>query len=427
MPINPLTDHVAGTVMNLATLLGNNELIEDYLKGNIDAADMAVYLSRTHGMPGNNHRLYVQDGSSEGLNSNPDVIYNSKQHMDIYPSGISLDNDCVLDFTFYGGDRMKDFVSDETYLEEYQPAPRNITIKPEDFIGMWAWERLGSNPETDAKKMLTTCPDSWHNWLFNLDSPGDIVGISDWVDGRDYTGRFPDQSYYDRWLTVPYGSKRVWIPHRCNLYVVAMAQGTWNHNFGNAKFHWWSNPLTGDNAHYFMGNPGGDRAAMFRLFVDRDNNPDKIFRWKVNGETFNSNWSPVQDTSDARGLLVGYGSDLDAGVYQHKQLGVEWSFTCFPRGVARVASKIHIPEPGYYNISMRYNSRYFKGFVNDSNEWESEKFAYRQTQIQYTEDPGGINVPDAPGPIHAARWEKVQIGAVAHFADATPNDTINEG
>jgi len=410
MPISALTDHVAGAVMNLATLTGNNQLIENYLRGEVDAADFQDLIGRVYGVAGQNHRVYVQ---TDGLDSSAPIRYDvtagitSGAGAAPYGTPIALDKDCELDFTIYGPQ------------DQYNTGTV-YAVKPADFISGWVWESLGNNPTAAADgtgTALTTNPHSYANWLFNAPAP---TAAAAWADGTEFTGRFAKERYYDRWLTVPYGCKRIWVPEPCCLYVVAMTQGTWNHNMNMlALEHQWQadadpRKSAGPDIVY-LHESKYDRSAVFRLFIDKDNdNDNRPFKWKSNGADFYANWSPIQDLVDQP--RIGYGGNNDAGADQGKMLGLEWSFTCWHRATARVASRIYVPEAGYYNISLRYNSRYFHGFVDPDigggiGTWVNSSFARTENEISIDDN----DVAERPGPINIARWEKTSIGAVAHF------------
>jgi len=418
MPIAPLTDHVAGTVMNLATLIGNNDLIEAYIKGEIDPADFSDQLGRAHGVPGEMHRVYVT-GGDDGLDTNPSIRYDPLSWTKAnYGTPIPLDRDCELDFSVYNNDSLfRPIIGSPEYL-----------VPPERFISNWVWEKLGSRPkESGGANYLVTCPDSWHNWIYHALPPGDDpsdVGVTGFVDARSLAGRFENEGYYDRWLTVPYCSKRIWIPDPCTLYVVAMAHGTFNHNMteagrrDNIAQRQGVNVAVSKSNFYVRSNI--DRCAVFRLFIDCDGADEDVigegpFRWETNGYKYNSNWSTLQDVGsvDELGVLIRAGGHEEVGYEAGNQLGMEWSFSCWPRAVARVASKVYIPRAGYYNISFRYNSRYFHGITKEGGmAWEPNRFARTTNVINYAVDD---DVEERPGPIHIARWEKTQLGMVAHF------------
>jgi len=412
MPIAALTDHVAGTVMELATLIGNNQLIEQYLRGEVSASDFTDKISRVYGLPGQNHRVYTQDGSSEGFDGNVPVNYDPMEWGSGYGLPIPPDRDGILDFTHYG--KLDD------YFPVNPPGPTgNMEITAEQFISNWSWERLGNNPTGDpvgGGAKLVTCADSWHNWLYNAPNPDDDPGVIGFQDARGINGRFPEDLYHDRWMTVPHCAKRIWIPEACNLYVIAMAQGTFNHQLNTAAAEAYDKASSQD----FYCDPVFDRSAVFRLFIDKDNDKkSRPFKWRVNGQDFYANWSSIQDL-DSR-PNVGYGGNNDDVSIQGLMQGMEWSFCNRPRAVARVASRIRVPESGYYNISMRYNSKYWKGVVAEdaSGNWEHKKFA--RSSLDWIDSNGNLS-RDEPGPIHIARWEKAQIGAVAHFAPAFTGD-----
>ena len=414
MPIGALTNHVAGAVMNLATMVGNNQLIEDYLRGEVDAADFQDLISRPHGIPGSNHRAYIQAGN-EGLDSNPKIYYDRGEWQiakgSPYGTPIPLDRDCELDFTIYDNDAL--------YLDA-GVIPK-FKVPSNKFIAGWVWEKLGANPyKADLSKVLTTAANSWCNWLYNAPIPT-AGGVTNFKDSRDEAGRFDSSDYMDRWLTVPYGCKRIWCPNPGMLYVMGTAHGTWNHNMNPmhasaVTYH----RLNGANGSA-LGQYWYDKSCLFRLFIDNDNSNLPSFEFDVNGETFRSNWTSIQDL--AAEPRIGYGGNNDPAGDQGKMLGWEWSSRSLPKGVIRVASKIWVPVAGYYNISLRYNSRYCHGVVDPTGataDWKDDRFGC----VDEDDWPGtDVKFRDEPGPINIARWEKVQLGAILHFKQG-PRSTV---
>jgi hypothetical protein len=69
-----------------------------------------------------------------------------------------------------------------------------------------------------------------------------------------------------------------------------------------------------------------------------------------------------------------------------------------------VASEIVIPEAGWYNISLRYNSRYVYGW-------------HEKTGGFYTWHPRFVGdlTPIRPSMMSIARWESSGIGAIAQL------------
>jgi len=391
MPISALTDHAAASAMQLATMIGNNQLIDNYLRGEVDPADFQDLIRKAHGIPGANHRLYIADG----VDYTPRMMFDT----DIDPADntpLSLDRDCLVDMLAYGDAESKYWVAGNSQYE----------VPPDEFMGRWVFERLGNRPAAAADgtgSQLFTHPHSWHNWLFNAPAP---TGATGWVDAVGSAGRFREEDYYDKWLTVPFASKRVWIPEACVLYVMAHAQGTWNHNMnpalerhaGGAGNGWGTEP-----------SEDSECPAMFRLFIDHDNDfSQRKFSWDVNGDTWHACWSPIQDYAN-----VGYGGNNDAAPDQGKMLGKEWGFSCASRATARVASSIFVPSAGYYNLSLKFNSRYFYGIVDGENNWLDDEFAL-----------GDRDALDKPGPINVARWDKSSLSAVAQF---NRTSVVNDG
>ncbi len=182
------------------------------------------------------------------------------------------------------------------------------------------------------------------------------------------------------------------------------ATGTWNHNL-NPFFEYDTDSVGTGGTNWKPHSGGGytqdtECPAFFRLFVDKDNDKEwRKFSWSTGGETFHANWSPVQEYPE-----VGYSTDSISTME-----GREWSFTCAPQAKALVASQIVIPEAGWYNISMKYNSRYWNGqtaFTGqvagvDQYDWVGS-FLKKAGTVGYR-----------PGFISQARWESCGIGAIA--------------
>lgn len=361
MPIGALANHTANTVMNLATLLGNNNTIEAYLKGAIDPADFQDKLAAVHGVPGANHRAYVGAGFADAqeYTSTHSVFANPGPALaDISPN--TLDSKAVIDFLSY-----KDAAYFRRTINPPYATPEYYVF-PAEREFYWVWERLGMNPDTSefgGGTQLTTNPLSWANWLYNALEPNvadpAIVGYTPHI-----SSRFDLAEYWDRWLTIPYCSHRIWIPEPCILYVTGKARGTFSHNLNiDAEDEIQAGPPT----------QATDQSTHFRLFVDEDNRADRRpFSFTANGTTFYTNWKSINNR--------------------------ELSFTCYPRSEALCFGSVIIPNAGYYNISMRFMSRHWLGRVDSvTHEWFPQEMMNRA------------------GEIPVARWECAQIGAVAQF------------
>jgi hypothetical protein len=389
MPINALTGQVAGTPASLNALRSDIAVVEQYLRGKVDPSDFKDLVKRIHGIRGSVHRLYVENWSANVQARQASTV--SNPNIDL----LKLDTEALLDFTAYG-DIDADFYNIPTNM---------FSIKNETAVTRFTWERLGNIPtslQNGQGKRLDTNPNSWQNWLFNTPDP--IIAIpamGSYKDGREAAKRFPKDEYWDRWLTVPYACKRIYIPGPCVLYVTGNAVGTWGHNLSPFHEHDTDSGGTGGQRWTTGYDASNELPAFFRLFIDRDNDKEwRKFTWEVNGETFWANWSPIQDYQQ-----VGYGGPGESP-NNGKMLGREWSFTCAPRAQALVSSQIVVPEAGWYNISMRYNSRYFHGWIN------FEDPAYFWNEQFYLK---GGTIGFRPGYIAFARWESSGLGIIAHF------------
>ena len=389
MPISPLTAQVASTAASLTTLRSNIQVIEDYLQGKIDAADFQDQLKIIHGRRGSVHRIYGDRWTRNVQANQPNLVANPAT--DTW----RLDKEALLDFSHYG----------DIDLDFWSIPTNQYSIKSSTAMRRFTWEKLGNVPTANANgtgKKIETNPNSWQNWMYNTPDPiVAIPGLANYLDGRDYTHRFPKDEYWDRWLTVPYASKRIWIPSGCVLYVTGNAVGTWGYNLSPWHEHDTDGVGDGVTAWSTGYDQSNELPAFFRLFIDRDNDNEwRKFSWETNEETFYANWSPIQDYPQ-----VGYGGPGEAAA--GRQQGREWSFTCAPRAHALVASQIVVPESGWYNISMRYNSRYFHGWIEDKGgglyDWWEQFFLK------------GGTTGFRPGFISQARWESSGIGAVAVF------------
>jgi len=390
MPIGPVTAFGATALLN--TLRTNVQVIEAYIRGEIDAQDFQDLLKVLHGRRDSVHRVY---GSRWTSTAEP---FQEAGVNDPAVDTWDLDRDAQLDFTSYG-----DIDADYWNIPTQQ-----YVIGAATAFQRFTWEKLGNVPTQFANgtgKRIDTDNWSFRNWLFNAPEPDTVLGgnLANFVDGRKAAKRFSGEEYWDRWLTVPYATKRIWIPGPCVLHVSANATGTWNHNL--SPYH----ERDSDNVQPGDDHVWGDKfdqtnelPAFFRLFIDRDNDKEwRGFSWEVNGETFYANWSPIQDYPQ-----VGYGGPGEAPL-SGEMLGREWSFTNSPRGKAEVASQIFVPVKGWYNISMRYNSRYVHGWIKDLGagfyDW-MEEFWVKPATVGFR-----------PGYITRARWESSGIGAIAAF------------
>ena len=398
MPIGPVTPQVDGTPVNLTSMRLNINLVESYIQGNITAADFQDKVRGIHGLKNSVHRVY---GEHFTANVEPNQ---GNSVADTALTVWSLDRDAVLDFTHYG-DINADF---------YDSPTKQYIIGSSVAFRRFTWEKMGNVPTLlhngAGKKIETDCW-SWRNWLFNAPDPTVALGLGmvSYIDGRQPAKRFPEDEYWDRWLTVPYASKRIYIPGPCVLHVMGNAVGTWNHTLnGFFEFDEDGDPSAGSKWTVANGySPANETPAFFRLFIDRDNNEEwREFSWSVGGQTFYANWSPVQEYPE-----VGYSTDA---AYS-KMLGREWSISCAPRAKAVITSQIAIPSAGWYNISMKYNSRYIHGISKNigAGSWEWQKgFWLKQGTTAFR-----------PGYITQARWESTGIGAIAVLNRTVPTDT----
>lgn len=399
MPIGSLTSF--GGVASLATLRTNVNVIEEYIQGKITPLDFQDKLKLLHGRRGTAHRLY---GTSWNSGADTRVPFGVDDPKDVW----ELDRDALMDFTAYGNPD----------AEFWNGTQQLYAMTSENLVSWFTWEKMGNVPtqfQNGQGAKLETTPQTWHNWLFNAPDPyTDVTGLPGTLtyrDGRLAAKRFPSDEYWDRWLTVPYATHRIWVPDRCVLHVVANAVGTWNHNFNPALERDTESVGTGGHAWENGYDQTTENPAHFRLFIDRDNDKEwRGFSWEVNEDTWYANWSPIQPHPQ-----VGYGGPNETP-NNGKMLGREWSFTCAPRGQAQVASQILVPEKGWYNISLKYNSRYWYGYTHEP---APGIYSWLDTFL-----PASGSTSYRPGPIFATRWESTGIGAVALFnRDAPANDS----
>lgn len=396
MPISALTGQTASTAADLGVLRSDIVLVENYLRGNVDAADFQDAIRGIHGRRGSVHRVWTETWDAQVSTRQKEVV--SDPNVDLW----KLDTEAYMDFTAYG----------DIDVDFYHIPTNQFSINSSTAASRFTWEKMGNIPTTLANgggDKLVSCPSSWHNWLYNTPNPKQAIpGLGDWVDGREAGRRFPKDEYWDRWLTVPYASKRIYIPAQCVLYVTGSAVGTWNHNLNPFLEHDTDGEGTGgqcwetrDAAPHKGFDEGNECPAHFRLFIDRDNDKEwRKFSWEVNETTFHANWSPIQDYPQ-----VGYGGPGEAP-NNGKMLGREWSFSCAPRGQASISSYIEVPEAGWYNISMKYNSRYFHGYI----ETEGVAQFYRDG-FHLKSGTTGFR----PGYICFSRWESSGLGIIAHL------------
>jgi len=415
MPLSgALTDHVAGQVMELATLIGNNDIIEEYISGAIDPADFQDLITRAHGIRGQRHRAYlgipfdsrcaqashhaVTGGQADAPGDTPPTV----------GAASDLDTRACLDLTMLEDARIISAGSTypggnaSTYLgigDGVWQGP--IRTRPSFLL----FERLGLNPDMSGghggPTPLRSYDQSWHNWrwdgdLLGTDYPG---GIQYFASGTDYkyenhliNFNDTDTQYYDRWMTVPYCSMRIWVPDPCILIVVASATGTCNSSLGGLYHPDGTLQDWREAGHTVPQQAQNDTSNEFRLFLDSDNRPGntvgdggRTFSWyagegqSVNRRLAKTNWIPhtsVNGANPTRGITI----------------------TNAPRATFLLASEFKVPTAGYYNVSMRYNAPYFFGGVNfsiDPNEYVSD--AYCGVRNDHW----------------VSRWEHCHIGAVS--------------
>lgn len=376
MPIPSMTAFVAGAVAPKSALAINSQLVNAYLRGHIDADDLVDKIRSEHGVRGSNYRVWSESWDSSA--------YRVSDHGVAPPDCIELDRDAQLDFTSYR----------VAFAGQLEWA---------DFIGNYTWEKLGAEPvRVSDGKTLKTNPDSWNNWLYNIPKSA-IPGI--WDDYGEIQARFPRGEYWDRWLTVHNCAKRIYIPGPCVIFVTASALGTFNHNT-NPYFNTMPPVDWGDMSVFGVHS---ECPAVFRLFIDHDGTLGRRFDWSSNNEVFVSNWSPIQPK--IKGVR-------EVGYLNGTNRGLEWSFSCAPRACARVASYMEIEEAGWYNISLRYNSRYFYN--------PTDVFGNRLGFAEMVPAAGAL--PGwAPALIAYTRWEETGICILAQLKRTVPSDHYQQG
>jgi hypothetical protein len=396
MGIPSLSTFAAGSPAAIADLQDNISKLDAYMKASIDGQDFTDKAQIRHGKPKSVHRVYRSSWEAGVSTEVDDTVSANTDEWE-------LDRDAHLDFTAYG-DVEGDF---------YDATEQTHIATPKEFVSRFVWEKLGNVPTANndgTGAELKFNPHSWENWLFQSKDPiVDSPSMTGYEDGKDVAHRFPDDEYWDRWLTVPYACKRIYVPEKCILFVRGSAIGTWNHSL--TAFRERDTQLIGDgNSAWDTGYDDTDEyPAMFRLFIDRDNDKEwRGFTWEVDGNQWYANWSPVQDSP-----LVGY--ETISGLDKRNE-GVEISPSCSPRDTAFLASKILVPEAGWYNISFRYNARFWYGWndtAENPDEWVNGWNA------------GGWNYH--PGPICFARFESSSIAAMAHFNRTGTTSVDNDG
>lgn len=384
MPIGALAAFTANAIADRATLIGNSQLVDAYLRGLVDAGDFVDKLRTEHGVRGSNYRAWATSWDSSA--------YLVPDHTIAPPDPIKLDQDAHLDFTHF---------ADPALQPTLVGPPLEVQYSWTSLLSDYTWEKLGNVPvRTLDSYKLKTNPNSWQNWLYNAPRPSPLP--AGWVEIGDIQSEFPQGEYWDRWLTVHKASRRVYIPEPCVLYVSGSAIGTFNHNvnpeinginFVSSRWGTW------------FGDAGvSECPAIFALFVDHDGTPGRRFTWTSNGDEFTADWSPIVPKNAGGVREVGY-----SGGPPRLMRGLEWSFSCAPRATAKVASYIEIDTPGWYNISMRYNSRYWQGIL------DAGTATYNPSGLALMTPPGLVTGLWAPGPIRYARWEETGLSMLAQF------------
>jgi|6_EtaG_2_1085325.scaffolds.fasta_scaffold00493_12 hypothetical protein len=432
MAIGGLTDHVSGQLMNLATLVGNNTLIEQYLAGLIDPADFQDLITKAHGVRGQHHRVYIGTPFDANINPGSHRI-KTQDHVGgggEDPSTIALPTDldlkAQLDISVKNaayGHPLAPLIANGIWSNVTWPNEVGLTSRRTCLI----WERLGKNPTATGgiagyPTPLLSYEHSWHNWRWDGDLLGDFHpgGVSYAWDLQEYVYENylmhqqddADRFYYDRWMTVPHCSKRIWIPEPCVLIVVASAYGTCNSSLGGrVTGNGVGSPgedLSANTGTWPAGHvgPQTDRSNEFRLFLDSDGRPSygsPSWSWRCgeaklsNHRTLATNWIPHTNTTDQPSTGI--------------------NITSMPRSRFTVAHEFKVPAAGYYNISMRYSSNYFYGAL-------TEPGVGRNPDDVWNEYYAGYGMADH----WIARWEHAQIGALAVFGQSdVENNAASDG
>ena len=405
MPISPVTSFIASSVASRTDLITNSQLVDAYLRGKIDAGDFVDKLKGDVGVRGSNYRVWAESWDSGA--------YYVPDHAIAPPDSIRLDHDAHLDFTHF-----TDPADQPTLLATpLGGSPISVIYSWKSLLGDYTWEKLGVTPirSSDGYELKTN-PNSWQNWLYNAPVPNPLpVDLSTgWINIGEYQSQFPRSEYWDRWLTVHKAAKRIYIPEPCLLFVTGAAIGTFNHNvnpeingLGTSPSEWHTGWKTGAIS---------ECPAVFQLFIDHDGTPGRRFTWTSNGDEFTADWSPITPKNVAGIREVGY-----SGSPIRVMRGLEWSFSCAPRATARVASYIEVEQAGWYNISMRYNSRYWHGM------YDAATATYNPSMLALMDPPAILIGLWAPGPIRYARWEETGLSILAQFKRTGATDHYQQG
>ena len=333
MPIaqNPV---VTGTPMSRFDIDANLSAVEDYLRAKVPGSDFTALLPTTSRVDGQNFVVLTGVPYDIGPSSTWSMDSTRLNHR------LPVDEEATLDFLYYGNP-FKD--------EQSNSVPTGGAGLVMNELAYWqskyVWERLGNVPlSVGHAQHLGLSPFSWNNWRWNFPAPAWAQHPAFPYTERD-TRRFPATEYWDTWKTVPYASMKAWIPGPCSVLVTSWARGTWNmaSQVNGPKDDSWPRRTHNED----------DAPTIFRMFIDRAHLPsDRTFSWNSNGKNYTANWSPVQTATE-----VGLG--LRDGVFTN--IGREWASSTWPRSVVRCVSEIFVPTPGYYTLSLRYDSAHFRG------------------------------------------------------------------
>jgi len=399
MPIvqTPVT---TATAMSRSAIEANLSAIENYLRGNVDAADLSALIGASGRVNEQNMIVYAPKAYEIGPSKEWSVHSGRLNHR------LDLDDEGLVDFQYYGSP----FFNGERVTVGGVGASNIVDPCGTNNVGRWqdkyVFERLGNVPESvghiqDLKRMVY----SWNNWRWNFPAPAfpTPAGIHAYL--NLFYQRFPDDEYWDSWKTVPNASTKIYVPGPCMLFVQGWARGTWNgvgHLNGPIDKNW--------DLKIGPGVPGGTEAkfdppVLFRLFVDQAHKKnDRPFNWFSNGNEYKANWAPIQTAQE-----VGLGTR--SGVFG--PVGHEVQCSTWPRNTVRIASEIFIPAAGYYTLSLRFNSLYFAGWA----EYQSPGVYHWKKECAPSEASTTGSGPNGPtwGLPLVSRWEASGIQAIAQL------------
>jgi len=364
------TPVVSGTEISRSILDVNLQAVESYLRGRITGADLAAQIGVSSRVDGENLVNFTPPGFEMGIPAE------WSRRRDDLNQRLDLDSEAILDFLYYGEpEERRVFINTGPGLEGNEPGyPDDILHwgqmvgssnldSGQDQLSRFVYERLGTIPAPlKAAPELPSTILSWNNWRWNMARPPSpqVEWGPEYQDRKNV--RFPPSEYWDTWKTVPYASAKIYVPGPCQLVVNGYARGTWNcvshrdglEDNGDRRFTWRDNLLD-----YWRNKQ--DPPTVFRLFIDQAHDPEnRVFRWKSNGHEYESNWAPVQPEPEVGlGLRGGWPNEI------RENVGREFFSSTWPRGTVRAVSEIFVPEAGYYNISLRYNSLHFFGHSGD--------------------------------------------------------------